>query len=365
MKRLSPDAIERGVEALRRLKQIADISEAPIRAVATSAVREAENRDEFLRAGARGRRRGRGHLGGRGGPPHPPRRPAGAARVRPPPAAVRHRRRQHRAAARPAAATCWRRAASSSAPCASPSGSSPASGSIRAPSARAGTFVRSTLAPFARDRGARLRHRRRQRRARSAALAGRWRAPPRRRARLLTSTASSSRADELTASSKRLVEARSVTERAKIPGLDAKRADIILAGALILERRMESFGIERMTCRTSRCGRASCSTPSSALSGGSLHHLRDAPLRSVQHLVEAVRRGARALGTWPRLALQLFDGTARTTTSTRRVASYLEAAALLGERRAVHLAQPATTCTRTTSSGTPSGSPASPTTRSR
>ena len=49
MKQLTPAAIQRGVDALRRLKRIADISNAPVRAVATSAVREAENNDEFVR----------------------------------------------------------------------------------------------------------------------------------------------------------------------------------------------------------------------------------------------------------------------------------------------------------------------------
>jgi exopolyphosphatase/guanosine-5'-triphosphate,3'-diphosphate pyrophosphatase len=49
MKRLAPDAIDRGVAALKRFRQVADISGASIRAVATSAVREAENRDEFVR----------------------------------------------------------------------------------------------------------------------------------------------------------------------------------------------------------------------------------------------------------------------------------------------------------------------------
>jgi exopolyphosphatase/guanosine-5'-triphosphate,3'-diphosphate pyrophosphatase len=49
MKTLTPDAMERGVAALRRMKLIADISDAPVRAVATSAVREAENHDEFVR----------------------------------------------------------------------------------------------------------------------------------------------------------------------------------------------------------------------------------------------------------------------------------------------------------------------------
>ena len=48
MKVLEPDAIDRGIDALRRFRQIADISGAQILAVATSAVREAENRDAFL-----------------------------------------------------------------------------------------------------------------------------------------------------------------------------------------------------------------------------------------------------------------------------------------------------------------------------
>src|SRR5918999_733080 len=48
MKVLHPDAIDRGIAALRRFRQIADISGARITAVATSAVREADNRDAFL-----------------------------------------------------------------------------------------------------------------------------------------------------------------------------------------------------------------------------------------------------------------------------------------------------------------------------
>ena len=53
MKHLEPEAMDRGVAALRRMKKIADIHGAPVRAVATSAVREAENAAEFLRAAKR------------------------------------------------------------------------------------------------------------------------------------------------------------------------------------------------------------------------------------------------------------------------------------------------------------------------
>ena len=48
MKRLESAAIERTVEALDRFRRIAEAHDAEIVAVATSAVREAENQDEFL-----------------------------------------------------------------------------------------------------------------------------------------------------------------------------------------------------------------------------------------------------------------------------------------------------------------------------
>ena len=49
MKLLEPDAIERGISCLTRMHQIAESHNAEIRAVATSAVREAKNRDEFVK----------------------------------------------------------------------------------------------------------------------------------------------------------------------------------------------------------------------------------------------------------------------------------------------------------------------------
>ncbi len=48
MKYLSPDAISRGIETLKRFKGLADSAEAPLRAIATSAVREAKNQNEFI-----------------------------------------------------------------------------------------------------------------------------------------------------------------------------------------------------------------------------------------------------------------------------------------------------------------------------
>src|SRR5690625_2389731 len=48
MTRLEPDAIDRGIAALDHFRQLADIWNADITAVATSAVREADNHDEFV-----------------------------------------------------------------------------------------------------------------------------------------------------------------------------------------------------------------------------------------------------------------------------------------------------------------------------
>jgi exopolyphosphatase / guanosine-5'-triphosphate,3'-diphosphate pyrophosphatase len=49
MKYLTEEAMVRGIESLRRFKKVADAYEAPIRAIATSAVREALNQNEFIR----------------------------------------------------------------------------------------------------------------------------------------------------------------------------------------------------------------------------------------------------------------------------------------------------------------------------
>src|ERR671912_1261338 len=48
MKRLTPSVMNRGIEVLRRFRQVAEIHGAGLRAVATSAVREAENRATFI-----------------------------------------------------------------------------------------------------------------------------------------------------------------------------------------------------------------------------------------------------------------------------------------------------------------------------
>jgi exopolyphosphatase/guanosine-5'-triphosphate,3'-diphosphate pyrophosphatase len=45
----------------------------------------------------------------------------------------------------------------------------------------------------------------------------------------------------------RLFQSRTIAERKTVPGLEAKRADVILAGACLTERIMTSFGAEQIT----------------------------------------------------------------------------------------------------------------------
>jgi len=53
MRMLASEAIDRGIACLARMRQVADSHDAEIRAVATSAVREAKNRDEFIKRARR------------------------------------------------------------------------------------------------------------------------------------------------------------------------------------------------------------------------------------------------------------------------------------------------------------------------
>jgi exopolyphosphatase/guanosine-5'-triphosphate,3'-diphosphate pyrophosphatase len=327
MKRLSEAAIERGVGALRRVKQIADSADATIRAVATSAVREAENADEFL---ARCREAGVEveiisgveearliHLGVLQALPVFDRRlllcdiGGGSTELLLGHGAEVLASRSFKLGAvrltdrffagerlHPAAVSSCR------------------------------SYVRSTVSPFRHeidthgfdigvgssgtiDAVAQMVH----------AATGE---PP-----LMTYNGSEFTRDDLALVTKRLIEARSVAERAKIPGLDAKRADIMLAGALILEGVMESLGVERMTLSGFALREGVLLDTMQRMSGGSLHHLRDVSRRSVQHLVEACDEEPEHSARVARLALELFDATVELHRLDETCREYLEAAALL------------------------------------
>jgi exopolyphosphatase/guanosine-5'-triphosphate,3'-diphosphate pyrophosphatase len=327
MKRLAPDAIDRGIDALVRFQQVAAIHGAGVRAVATSAVREAENRAEFLdRASAVGvevevisgfEEARLIHLGVLQAVPVFDRRVVvcdigggstelvvgnqgdvvasrslklGSIRLtrryfpgdKLERGAVEACRRDIRAALAPAVREVER------------SGFDVAVGSsgtieavCRMVAARGGNNVPRTLNNL---------------------------------------TVSRRDIDRVV---RRLVKASTVKERAKVPGLDPGRADIILAGALILEQVVHEIGATELTFSDYALREGVLLDTWRREHGGSLHHLSDLRRRSVMRLAGQMDEDPAHSAQVARLALAIFDATAPRHGLGDDSREVLEAAALL------------------------------------
>ncbi len=128
---------------------------------------------------------------------------------------------------------------------------------------------------------------------------------------------------------KSLVKAQTVAARAKLPGLEPRRADIILAGALILEQVFEEFAIDEIVFSDYALREGLLLDAWQRLHGGSLHHLSDLRRRSVLRLAELMDEDRDHSTHVARLALDLFDQTAQVHELGDEAREYLEAAALL------------------------------------
>jgi exopolyphosphatase/guanosine-5'-triphosphate,3'-diphosphate pyrophosphatase len=327
MKQLTPAAIQRGVDALRHLKRIADISNAPVRAVATSAVREAENNVEFVR---RAREEAGVEIEVVSGIEEARLIHLGVLQALP----VFERR-----------LLLCDIGGGSTELLIGQRGTVLASRSLKLGAVRlttrffqgerihpsavssCGTFVRSTLAPFAKEVEAHGFEVAVGSSGTILALAAMARAAAGEPVKTLNAATLS--ADELASVVKQLVDARSVTARAKLPGLDASRADIILAGALILEGVFDAFAIDEMTVSDHALREGVLLDTIQRTQGGSLHHLRDVSRRSVLALADLFDEEPTHSAHVARLALDLFDDTAPMHGLDSGCREYLEAAALL------------------------------------
>jgi exopolyphosphatase/guanosine-5'-triphosphate,3'-diphosphate pyrophosphatase len=328
MKVLAPEAIERGVLALQRLARIAAIHDADIHAVATSAVREAENAEEFLdRARAEagvevevisGVEEARLiHLGVLQAVPVFDDRlvlvdigggsteilvgergetlAAGSLKL----GAIRLTRRFFRGERlHPGAVQACRR------------------------------YVRSALAPMVREverfgfevaigsSGT-------AETVAAMAQAARGEAPLRTYDNFVVTR------DEIADVVRTLVKADSVEERRALPGMDPNRADIILGGAIVLEQVVGELGIEELTISGNALREGALLDAASRRQGATLHHLRDLRRRSVLHLAEAMDDDPRHSACAAGLALDLFDGLQRWHRLGDDSRELLEASALL------------------------------------
>jgi len=126
-----------------------------------------------------------------------------------------------------------------------------------------------------------------------------------------------------------LTKAPTVAERAEVPGLDPKRADIILGGAIILEQAFAEFDIAEMTVSDYALREGVLLDALRQRERTSFGHLEDLRRQSVLHLAAICPGEGTHSEHTTRLALQLFEATRRWHGLGDRSEEWLEAAGLL------------------------------------
>jgi exopolyphosphatase/guanosine-5'-triphosphate,3'-diphosphate pyrophosphatase len=129
-----------------------------------------------------------------------------------------------------------------------------------------------------------------------------------------------------------LIDHRTATARTKVPGLEPGRADIIVAGALILETVATTFEVPRFIYSEGALRDGVLLDTMSRLSGGRagpLHHLRDVSRRSICQLADRCDDDPAHSAHVARLAVELFDALAPLHGLDSTAREYLEAGALL------------------------------------
>jgi exopolyphosphatase/guanosine-5'-triphosphate,3'-diphosphate pyrophosphatase len=106
---------------------------------------------------------------------------------------------------------------------------------------------------------------------------------------------------------KLLVKADTVKKRQKIEGLDPKRADIILAGAIILEQAFEKMAIDAMTVSGFALREGVILDALQKHKGDAMRHLTDIRYKGVLHLAESCLYEKEHADQVTHLALQLYD----------------------------------------------------------
>jgi exopolyphosphatase/guanosine-5'-triphosphate,3'-diphosphate pyrophosphatase len=135
--------------------------------------------------------------------------------------------------------------------------------------------------------------------------------------------------DDIDGVVRRLVKAPTVKERARTPGLDPRRADIILAGALILEQVVHAIDAPGLTFSDYALREGVLLDTWRREHGASLHHLSDLRRARVLRLAEQMDEDPAHSAQVARLALELFDATADRHALGDDSREVLEAAALL------------------------------------
>ena len=128
---------------------------------------------------------------------------------------------------------------------------------------------------------------------------------------------------------------RTVAARLKVKGLEANRADIIVAGALILSTAAHALGVGSFTFSEAALREGVLLDTMGRLHGvaeaatSSMHHLRDVSRRSIRQLIDRCDDDPAHSMHVAALAVALFDGIPELHDLGRSAREYLEAGALL------------------------------------
>ncbi|HMC81411.1 MAG TPA: hypothetical protein VKO35_12770, partial [Acidimicrobiia bacterium] len=120
-----------------------------------------------------------------------------------------------------------------------------------------------------------------------------------------------------------------VADRLTVPGLDPRRADIILGGVVVLEQVFRGLGITELVISDFALREGVLLDVVRRRQTGTLGHLRDLRSESVLHLAALVPGEKEHSERIAALALQLFEGTRHLSALSDEAEEWLEAAALL------------------------------------
>ncbi|MBS1838248.1 MAG: Ppx/GppA family phosphatase [Actinobacteria bacterium] len=104
-----------------------------------------------------------------------------------------------------------------------------------------------------------------------------------------------------------LAAATTTEQRRRIPGIDDARADILLGGAIVVEQVCDALGIEELVVSEYALREGVLLDGLHRLRGGSLHHLSELRAASVHHLVELCDDDPEHSYQVRNLVLQLHD----------------------------------------------------------
>ncbi len=126
-----------------------------------------------------------------------------------------------------------------------------------------------------------------------------------------------------------LASAESSAQRASIDGMDPARADIIVGGAVILERIMKQAKVAEITFSDNALREGALFDLSSRIRGRSVHSLSELRRSSVEHLMELCDDDPEHSIHVATLALQLFEGLQAELELPDSSAGLLQSAAML------------------------------------